>query len=499
MELAKQTTDDRTKLLFSSFIDGRRIEAGGERQPLVDCATGEAWAAACVDPDAVGLAVTSSAQAFADPTWRDLAAVDRAVLLRRLGDLVHANARELGEFDSLTNGKTHAVTLAEMRATAQWYHYYASAIELRDAHHRQLSRTADALIIREPLGIVVAITPFNAPLSLGSWKLAPALAMGNAVILKPPAEAPASSIRLAELAIEAGFPPGIVNVVIGDGPISQDLATRPAVAAVSFTGSTATACRLGAEVTGRMKRFLCEAGGKSAHIIFEDGDIESAVIAATQGAFSAAGQTCVAGSRILVQASIAADFLEKYLASVRRLRLGAPSSPRTHIGPLGSRRHLQRVRGFVDEAVAAGARVAIGGRSPDMPAPYADGFWFEPTVLVDVTNRMPICQEEVFGPVVTIQRFGTEEEAVALANDVDYGLAAGFWTRDLARVRRVSRRLQAGTVWVNTYRAINMRVPFGGYKKSGLGRENGPEALDEFSQIKSIITDYARAVDPFAD
>lgn len=484
---------------FTSFIGGKALPQSGREVPLIDSSTGATWANAYIAEDAVNLSVHSAAEAFGSDVWSEMTAYERAVLLRRLGELVAANAGRLGELESLANGKSLMATTAEMKATAQWYSYYASALDTHDDVLRAVSRSAEAYILREPLGVVVAITPFNGALSLGSWKLAPALAMGNAVILKPPAEAPGSSIALAELAIEAGFPAGIVNVVIGDAAISEALATHPGVQMVSFTGSTAVAKVLGAKVAAGMKRFVCEAGGKSAHIIFSDADLDGAVIAATQGAFSASGQTCVAGSRILVQSDIYDAFVDRYLASVQRIRLGHPASPKTHIGPVANKRQYERINGFIAEAVQAGARIALGGGKPDLGADLAGGYWIEPTVIVDAMSEMRVCREEIFGPVVTIQRFETEDEAVAMANALDYGLAAGFWTRDLARVRRMSRRLQAGTVWVNTYRAINLRVPFGGYKQSGIGRENGVEAMDEFSQVKSIVVEYGPGADPFAN
>ncbi|PUA18630.1 aldehyde dehydrogenase family protein [Glaciimonas sp. PCH181] len=483
--------------VFTSFIDGEPSAQTGSAISLVDPGNGNIWAKAYIDSAAIDVAAKSARNAFINPGWRDLTAAQRAGLLRKLGDLIVAHASELGALESLANGKPHAATFAEMRATAQWYHFYASAIETRDSHQRNVSSTVDAFITREALGVVVAITPFNAALSLGSWKLAPALAMGNTIILKPPAEAPGSTIRLAQLALEAGFPKGVVNVVVGDAAVGEKLIAHEDVAMVSFTGSTAAARNIGAQVVGQLKRYVCEAGGKSAHIIFEDADLESAAIAATQGVFSATGQTCVAGSRILIHSSIFQAFLDRYLGLIRKLRLGDPTSPQTHLGPIASRRQLGRIQHLVDEAITQGATVLIGGTSPSMEGDAKNGFWFNPTVLADVTPDMAIWKDEVFGPVAIVHSFDTEEEAIALANNSQYGLAAGFWTRDLHRVRRVSRQLEAGTVWVNTYRAIDMRVPFGGYKQSGIGRENGVEALDEFSQIKSVIIDYAAAKNPF--
>ncbi|HSV84163.1 MAG TPA: aldehyde dehydrogenase family protein [Ramlibacter sp.] len=483
--------------VFSAWIAGAARAPDGVATELVDPATGREWATAYSERGSVDPAVRSAHRAFTSSPWADFTAAERAALLRKLGVLIVAQAEEIGRLESLANGKPRAATLAEVRATAQWYQFYANAIEFHDGHQRTLSRSADALITREPLGVVAAITPFNAAFSLGSWKIAPALAMGNTVVLKPPHTAPASTLLLARLAIEAGFPPGVVNVVIGDADVGQALVAHELVAMVSFTGSTAAARQIGAVALSHLKRFACEAGGKSAHIVFEDADIDSAVIAATQGVFSAAGQTCVAGSRLLVQASIFESFLGRYLASVARLRVGDPAKEGTHVGPIASRQQLERIRQLVAGAVDDGARVVAGGGPVAMPAPHADGFWFAPTVLTDVGPSARIWREEVFGPVVLVHPFQTEDEAIALANDSEYGLAAGFWTRDLGRVRRVARRLQAGTVWVNTYRAIDVRVPFGGYKQSGIGRENGVEALAEFSQVKATVIDHAPAVDPF--
>ena len=481
-----------------SHVAGTAWDEDGDPVNLVDPATGRCWANARVSREAAEAALRSSADAFASDAWRDLTGYERGALLRALGDRVAANAEELGRLEMLANGKPLRATTAEMRATARWYHYYANLIETRSEQRREIGRSVEAHILHEPLGVVLAITPFNGALSLGSWKIAPALATGNVVVLKPPAEAPASSIRLAELALEAGFPAGVINVVIGDAAVGEFLATHPLTAMVSFTGSTVAARRLGAAVTGELKRFVCEAGGKSAHIVFEDADIDSAVIAATQGAFSATGQTCVAGSRLLLHASVKDAFLKRYRASIARLRIGNPASPDTHIGPIASARQLSRIETLVGKAFDEGAAPAIGGKVPKMDGDLAGGFWFEPTVLDSVTADTSVWREEVFGPVVALHTFESEEEAVELANGIQYGLAAGFWTRDAGRIRRVGHRLQAGTVWVNTYRAMDMRIPFGGYKQSGLGRENGPEALDEFTQIKAMVVDYAPAADPFA-
>lgn len=484
---------------FTSFVDGASWPETGRGATLVNPANGKAWGLSDTDPAAVDAAVASARAAFDSDVWSELTPYQRAGFLRKLGDLIRENAVELSRLESLANGKVNSATAAEMSVAADWYYYYASALETIDDKRRVLTPNSDAVIIREPIGVVVAITPFNGALSLGSWKLAPALAMGNAVILKPPVDAAGSSIRLAHLALEAGIPKGIVNTVVADSADSERLATHSGVDMVSFTGSTQVARHLGGKVTGNLKKFICEAGGKSAHIVFEDGDVAAAAIAATHGAFSATGQTCVAGSRLLIQRSVFDRFVEKYLASIARIRLGAPDAPGAHLGPLASERQYRKVLSYIQEARDEGAAILAGGDVPAMEGDLGGGFWISPTVISDISPDMRVCREEIFGPVVTLHPFDTEEEAIVMANSLEYGLAAGFWSQDPMRIRRVSRKLQAGSVWVNTYRAINLRAPFGGCKQSGLGRENGVEALDEFSQIKTIVQEYGPPADPFAN
>ncbi|OKH93137.1 aldehyde dehydrogenase family protein [Streptomyces uncialis] len=483
---------------YTSHTAGRRRAPAGTAVPLTDPATGAVWAHAYQDPDAVDEAVAAARAAFTGPDWAGLPAHARADLLYRLGDVLVAHTDELAALETLANGKPLAATRGEVGALARWYRYFAAVAETLEDRSRPLGATAHARITQEPLGVVAALTPFNGALSLGSWKLAPALAAGNTVILKPPPQAPASSVRLAELALEAGFPPGVVSVVIGGADEGRRLTDHPDVAMITFTGSTAVARTLGARAAERMKRYVCEAGGKSAHIVFADGDLDAAVTAARQGAFSAAGQTCVAGSRVLVQREVHEEFLRRYGDAVGRLRVGDPRDPRTHVGPLASAAALTRVERYVDEALAGGARAVTGGKRATVPESLDGGYWYEPTVLTDAGPDLAVCREEVFGPVVTVHPFDTEDDAVALANSVEYGLAAGFWTRDAARAHRVARRLEAGVVWVNTYRLLHWSVPFGGYKQSGLGRENGAEAVAEFLQTKSVITEHGTPADPFA-
>ncbi|MFE3098419.1 aldehyde dehydrogenase family protein [Streptomyces sp. NPDC059248] len=483
--------------VWTSFTGSRRADPAGTEIPLVDPATGARWATAHQDPGAVDTAVAAARAALRSPSWGGLPQHARADLLYRLGDVLTAHRDELAALETRANGKPLAATRAEVSVLARWYRYYAAVAETLEDRSRPLGTTAHAVIRREPLGVVAALTPFNGALSLGSWKLAPALAAGNTVVLKPPPQAPASSVRLAELALEAGFPPGVVTAVIGGADEARLLTDHPDVAMVTFTGSTSVARELGARAAARMKRFVCEAGGKSAHVVFADGDLDAAVAAARQGAFSAAGQTCVAGSRILVQDEVYEEFLARFADAVTELRVGDPRDARTQIGPLASAAALARVEEYVDDAVAAGARAVTGGRPPRTTGGTEGGFWYLPTVLADVPSDAAVRREEVFGPVATVQPFTTEDEAVALANSLEYGLAAGLWTRDAARAHRVAGRLEAGVVWVNTYRLLHWSVPFGGHKQSGLGRENGVEAVEEFLQTKSVITEYGVPADPF--
>ncbi|MEU9334051.1 aldehyde dehydrogenase family protein [Streptomyces sp. NPDC048290] len=490
-------TAPTTSPVWTSFTGVRRSAPGGTEVPLLDPATGAQWATAHQDPDAVREAVAAARDASGP--WAALPQHARADLLHRLGDVLAAHGDELAALETRANGKPLAATRAEVAVLVRWYRYFAAVAETLDDRSRTLSPTATAQIRQEPLGVVAALTPFNGALSLGSWKLAPALAAGNTVVLKPPPQAPASSVRLAELALEAGFPPGVVTTVIGGAAEARLLTEHPDVAMVTFTGSTAVARELGALAASWMKPFVCEAGGKSAHLVFADADLDAAVAAARQGAFSAAGQTCVAGSRLLVQDEVYDTFLTRFAAAVDRLRVGDPRDPRTQIGPLASRAALTRVASYVDDAVRSGAKLLTGGHAPALTGGAEGGFWYLPTVLADVRPEMPVCREEIFGPVVTVQRFGTEDEAVTAANSLEYGLAAGLWSRDASRAHRLTARLDAGVVWVNTYRLLHWSVPFGGHKQSGLGRENGVEAVREFLRTKSVVTEYGTAPDPFAD
>lgn len=482
---------------FGAFVDGAAVSGSGERVPLVDPATAEAWGEATDSADLVDAALDAATRAADSAEWREMDPTQRGRLMFRLADLIEQNAERLAPLEVRAAGKLLKTTQREMARAAAWYRFYGGMADKIAGQTIRLSKSAEAKTALEPVGVVAAITPFNGPFSLGAWKMAPALAAGNAIVVKPPIECPGTTLLLGELAVEAGIPRGVLNVVPGSEAVGRALIEDERTAMVSFTGSSATARRIGAEAGARMKRFVCEAGGKSAHIVFDDADVESAYVAARQGVFSNAGQTCVAGSRLLVHRRHFDAFVERLTAGAAELRLGNPLDPSTHIGPLASARQFERVSGMVEGAAAAGATVVGGGR-PELPAPFDKGFFFSPTLVLGAASQSEIWREEVFGPVVAVVPFDDEEEAVAIANDSQYGLAAGLWTRDMARADRVSRRLKAGTVWVNAYRMMDYRVPFGGYKQSGLGRENGLEAMREFQIVKATVTDHAPPADPFA-
>jgi aldehyde dehydrogenase (NAD+) len=483
------------------YIDGRFVDAaGGKLFESHNPYLGEPWALIPQgSADDVDRAVRAAHRAFTSGDWPRFTASQRGALLRRLGDLVTRHARDLAEIEVRDNGKLFAEMSAQTAYMAQWYHYYGG---LADKIEGAVIPTDKADVFNftryEPLGVIAAIVPWNSPLLLTAWKLAPALAAGNTVVIKPSEYTSASVLELMKLVEEAGFPPGVVNVVTGfGGDVGTPLVEHPLVRKVAFTGSDATGQRVYEAAARGLKRVSMELGGKSPNIVFDDAELDNAVKGVVSGIFAATGQTCIAGSRLLVQESIHDEFLERLVTFARTAQMGNPMEATTQIGPVTNIPQLEKILRYIDVAKSEGAKAVLGGMRASRPE-CGNGWFVEPTIFSGVRNRMRIAQEEVFGPVLAVIPFRDEDEAIAIGNDVVYGLAAGVWTQSIRRALAMSERLHAGTVWVNTYRAVSYLSPFGGYKRSGLGREGGQEMIKEYLQVKSVWISTAKDVpNPF--
>ena len=465
-----------------------------------DPTTGERWyELAEADADDVEAAVSSAQAAFRNPTWRRMTQTDRGRLVRRLADLVLAHADELADIETRDNGKLLKETRAQMRAMPDAYHYFAGMADKLQGETIPVNKL-DMLNfnLREPIGVVGMITPWNSPLMLLTGTLAPCLAIGNTVVIKPSEHASASTLALAELIAEAGFPAGVVNVVTGTGKSAGEALTRqPGVAKYVFTGSTATGRRIAGNAAENLIPCSMELGGTSPHVVFADVDIDHAVNGVVSGVFAAAGQTCVAGSRCFVEAGVYDRFVEALVARTQRIRVAHPTVDETDIGPLALADQLSKVEGYVASGVKEGARVAAGGKRLQS-GELGRGWYFEPTVMTDAQNDMTFMRDELFGPVVGVMPFSSEEQMIELANDTRYGLASGIWTKDIDRALRFANQIEAGTVWINTYRSSSFMSANGGFKESGYGRRGGFEVMREFSRLKNVIIDYSGAMqDPF--
>jgi aldehyde dehydrogenase (NAD+) len=397
------------------------------------------------------------------------------------------------------NGKLIAEMQGQVNYVPQWYYYFGGLADKIEGAVIPLDKKGYFNFTRhEPLGVVAAITAWNSPLLLLAWKLAPALAAGCTVVIKPSEFTSASTLEFVKLIKEAGFPNGVVNVVTGFGKdVGEPLTTHPLVRKIAFTGSDATGRAINEVAAKSFKRVTLELGGKSPNIVFDDADIEDAVNGAVSGIFAATGQTCIAGSRLLLQENIHDEFMEKLITLAKTARMGNPMNTETQVGPITTKPQYEKVLGYIDVAKTEGAKLALGGAPASRPE-CGDGWFIEPTVFTGVTNDMRIAQEEVFGPVLSVIKFKDEEEAIKIANDIRFGLGSGVWTSDIGRAIRMSEKIQAGTVWVNTYRAVSYMSPFGGYKDSGVGRESGIEAIYQYLQTKSVwINTGAKTGNPF--
>ena len=485
---------------YRLYVGGDDVDASsGETFDALNPTTGRPWAThALAGAEDVDRAVGAARRAFEDERWRGLSPTRRGRLMMRFADLISERAEEIASVEVRDNGKLYKEMLAQLRVIPDWLYYFGGLADKVEGRVIPLDRTSVFnYTLREPLGVVGIIVPWNSPVLLTMYSLAPALAAGNTAVIKPSEHASASVIETLRLAEEAGFPPGVLNVVTGMGEAGAAVVDHPGVAKIAFTGSETTGKRIAERAGARLAPVTMELGGKSPNIVFADAALDAAEAGVLAGIYGAAGQSCVAGSRALFQRPIYDELLERVRDRTSSIVLGDPMDAATQMGPIANVPQLERVESMVAAARDEGARVVTGGERA-APDGFGEGLFYSPTIVDGVGNDAFIAQNEVFGPVLAAMPFETEEEAVELANATRFGLAAGVWTRDVKRAHRVARRIQAGTVWINTYRALTFNSPFGGYKESGFGRVNGAEAIEGFLQTKSVWVELGEEVqDPF--
>ncbi len=483
MLAASRTTLNPGRLL----IDGQWVD-GEKKFDTINPGTGEVLTqiaeASSADLD---VAVAAASQAFEDRCgpWRKLSASERGRLIWKLADLVEANIDELAELETLDNGKPiFESRYVDMPMVIDVLRYYAGLATKIHGETVNTFETAFTYTLREPVGVVGLIVPWNFPLLLASWKLGPALACGNTVILKPAEQTPLTALKLGELTIAAGFPAGVINILTGGPEIGKAIVAHPGIDKIAFTGSTAVGKEIMRGAADTLKRVTLELGGKSPNIVFADSDIDNAVKGAITGIFYGKGEVCNAGSRLFLESKVKDEFTDKLIARAAKMRPGDPLDPKTRLGAIVSDKQMQTVLAYIEAGKKDGAKLATGGSRVAVDG--SKGFFLEPTIFSDVTNDMKIAREEIFGPVLSVLEFSDVDEVIEQANENPYGLAAAVWTRDVKRAHSVSRRLKAGTVWINTYGLMDAALPFGGYKSSGFGRELGAHAIEHYTELKTV-------------
>lgn len=485
---------------YKLFIDGQwTASSDGQSFPTLNPFNQETWATIPQTTDADVKAAVAAARRAYEKTWRHTNGLERATLLNRLADLLEENADPMSVLETTDNGKVIRETRSQMSFAARVFRFFAGYADKIWGNVIPLDQTQMFdFALRVPYGVVGIITAWNSPISLLANKLPAALAAGNCVVIKPSEHASATTLEFCKLVEKAGFPPGVINVVTGDGNVGRALVADPGLDKISFTGSPGVGREIAATAGRNLRPVTLELGGKSPNIIFADADIDRAVVGALAGIFAATGQTCIAGSRLLVQRPIYKQIIERLAERAQKIVLGDPRDPKTEMGTAANEPQFQRILDYIKVAQADGARLVTGGE-PDRSGALSKGLFIKPTIFADVDNTMRVAREEIFGPVLSVIPFDEEAEAVQIGNDTSYGLACGVWTENLSRAMRMIRAMHTGLVWVNTYRMVTAQAPFGGVKDSGFGRERGEQGLLEFTTSKNVMIDFSNEKrDPFA-
>jgi len=481
--------------VFPQFINGEWTpSSSGELFDVINPSTGEVVAKVSkANIDDVNKAVQNAKEVFESGVWSKRTQEQRAQAMMQFANKIRQHAQELIYLEGISTGATlrklggadimQLVLSLTQTANMSMDYKFVEPLPVREALGPNRSQ-----LVREPLGVVAAITPFNFPLVLAMWKIAPAIAMGNSIVLKPASVTPLGTLKLAQLAVEAGIPPGVINVVTGLGAeVGEALVTHPDVLKVAFTGSTEVGKRIMAQAAGTVKKVTLELGGKAPAIVLPDANLEITIPGVLLGVFFHAGQVCEASTRVLVHESIYDIVVQQLAETSKKIRLGQPLDMATGMGPVVSEEQMNKVLGYIQSGIEEGARLVCGGKRATGPG-LDNGYFIEPTIFADVTNDMKIAREEIFGPVLCVMKYSTEEEAIAIANDTDYGLTGGVWSRDVGKANEIATKIKAGTIWINEWHVFRTDAPFGGYKQSGLGREQGARVFDEYTELKNICT-----------